>query len=32
MAFIDITDPHKKEELVQEYHRTKNELRVRNEI
>ena len=31
MAFIDITDPRKREKLVQEYVQTKRELRLRNE-
>ena len=31
MAFIDITDPRKREELVREYVQTKRELRLRNE-
>ena len=31
MAFINISDPHKRKEIVEEYMKTKNELRLKNE-
>ena len=31
MAFINISDPHRRKEIVEEYIKTKNELRLKNE-
>ena len=31
MAFIDITDPEKRKEIVQKYIQMRNELRIKNE-